>query len=71
MASQGSERITREIPHIEVHLLCNFDKNGIVMLGSWVAIDNILVSWVPLNWKKKNSLEPPIGYKSKMTNVYI
>ncbi|MBA0647009.1 hypothetical protein Goklo_014923 [Gossypium klotzschianum] len=32
--SQGPERITNEIPHLETHLLCNLDKNGIVMLGS-------------------------------------
>ena len=34
--NQGPERVTKEIPHLEVHLLRNLDKNGIVMLGSWV-----------------------------------
>ncbi|XP_043813281.1 DNA-directed RNA polymerase subunit beta-like [Manihot esculenta] len=34
VTSQGPERITKEIPHLEAHLLRNLDKNGIVMLGS-------------------------------------
>ncbi|KAI3816111.1 hypothetical protein L1987_15801 [Smallanthus sonchifolius] len=34
--NQGPERVTNEILHLEVHLLRNLDKNGIVMLGSWV-----------------------------------
>nr|YP_778482.1 RNA polymerase beta subunit [Jasminum nudiflorum]Q06RD9.1 RecName: Full=DNA-directed RNA polymerase subunit beta; AltName: Full=PEP; AltName: Full=Plastid-encoded RNA polymerase subunit beta; Short=RNA polymerase subunit beta [Jasminum nudiflorum]ABG74620.1 RNA polymerase beta subunit [Jasminum nudiflorum] len=39
----GTERITNEIPHLEAHLLRNLDKNGIVMLGSWVETGAILV----------------------------
>ncbi|KAG2596581.1 hypothetical protein PVAP13_5KG170049 [Panicum virgatum] len=42
--SQGSaEKITKEIPHLEEHLLCNLDRNGVVKLGSWVETGNILV----------------------------
>nr|YP_009493863.1 RNA polymerase beta subunit [Triosteum pinnatifidum]AWN57813.1 RNA polymerase beta subunit [Triosteum pinnatifidum]URQ21482.1 RNA polymerase beta subunit [Triosteum pinnatifidum] len=43
VTSQGPERITNEIPHLEAHLLRNLDKRGIVMLGSWVEAGDILV----------------------------
>nr|UEE84488.1 RNA polymerase beta subunit [Paris dulongensis]UEE87232.1 RNA polymerase beta subunit [Paris dulongensis]UEE87490.1 RNA polymerase beta subunit [Paris dulongensis] len=43
MTSQGPERITKEIPHLEAHLLRNLDRNGIVMLGSWIEEGDILV----------------------------
>nr|YP_009975569.1 RNA polymerase beta subunit [Sibangea similis]QNK04910.1 RNA polymerase beta subunit [Sibangea similis] len=43
VTSQGPERITNEIPHLEAHLLRNLDKNGIVMLGSWVETGDVLV----------------------------
>nr|QTZ17923.1 RNA polymerase beta subunit [Pseudocodon vinciflorus] len=43
VTSQGPERVTNEIPHLEAHLLRNLDKNGIVMLGSWVEEGDILV----------------------------
>nr|YP_010544621.1 RNA polymerase beta subunit [Littorella uniflora]QWL15607.1 RNA polymerase beta subunit [Littorella uniflora]UEX91636.1 RNA polymerase beta subunit [Littorella uniflora]UYG22604.1 RNA polymerase beta subunit [Littorella uniflora] len=43
VTSQGPERITNQIPHLEGHLLRNLDKNGIVMLGSWVETGDILV----------------------------
>ena len=42
MTSQGPERIINEIPHLEAHLLCNLDKTGIVMLGSWMNTNDIL-----------------------------
>ena len=38
VTSYGPERITNEIPHLKAYLLQNLDKNGIVMLGSWVEI---------------------------------
>jgi DNA-directed RNA polymerase subunit beta len=42
--SQGSaEKITKEIPHLEAHLLRNLDRNGVVRLGSWVETSDILV----------------------------
>ncbi|KAF3629168.1 DNA-directed RNA polymerase subunit beta [Capsicum annuum] len=34
VTSQGPEKVTNEIPYLEAHLLCNLDKNGIMMLGS-------------------------------------
>nr|YP_011034511.1 RNA polymerase beta subunit [Goeppertia makoyana]WRI58215.1 RNA polymerase beta subunit [Goeppertia makoyana] len=43
VTSQGPERITKEIPHLEAHLLRNLDRNGVVMLGSWVETGDILV----------------------------
>nr|QXE45759.1 RNA polymerase beta subunit [Haloragodendron glandulosum] len=43
VTSQGPERITKKIPHLEAYLLRNLDKNGIVMLGSWVETGDILV----------------------------
>ncbi|KAF0891399.1 hypothetical protein E2562_009828, partial [Oryza meyeriana var. granulata] len=42
--SQGSaEKITKEIPNLEEHLLRNLDRNGVVKLGSWVETGDILV----------------------------
>ncbi|KAG4115052.1 hypothetical protein ERO13_D12G077902v2 [Gossypium hirsutum] len=43
VTSQGPEGITNKIPHLEAHLRRNLDKNGIVMLGSWVETGDILV----------------------------
>nr|YP_009403136.1 RNA polymerase beta subunit [Cyanea leptostegia]ASA34329.1 RNA polymerase beta subunit [Cyanea leptostegia] len=43
VTSQGPERVTNEIPHLEAHLLRNLDKNGLVRLGSWVEEGDILV----------------------------
>nr|QYB20416.1 RNA polymerase beta subunit [Adenophora racemosa]QYJ56525.1 RNA polymerase beta subunit [Adenophora kayasanensis] len=43
VTSEGPERVTNEIPHLEAYLLRNLDKNGIVMLGSWVEEGDILV----------------------------
>lgn len=33
VTSQGPERITNEIPHLEAHLLRNLDKNGKSRVG--------------------------------------
>lgn len=43
MISYGFERIINEILYLEVCLFCNLDKNGIVMLGLWVEMGDILV----------------------------
>nr|YP_010392340.1 RNA polymerase beta subunit [Campanula pallida]UPX07948.1 RNA polymerase beta subunit [Campanula pallida] len=43
VTSEGPERVTNEIPHLEAYLLRNLDKNGIVLLGSWVEEGDILV----------------------------
>ncbi|KAI5654431.1 hypothetical protein M9H77_31618 [Catharanthus roseus] len=58
MTSQGPERVTNEIPHLEAHLLRNLDKNGIVMLGSWVETGDILVGKLTPQMVKESSYAP-------------
>nr|YP_009679081.1 RNA polymerase betasubunit [Teucrium mascatense]QDF64437.1 RNA polymerase betasubunit [Teucrium mascatense] len=58
VTSQGPERITNEIPHLEAHLLRNLDKNGIVMLGSWVETGDILVGKLTPQVVKESSYAP-------------
>ncbi|KAK8636179.1 hypothetical protein V6N13_004886 [Hibiscus sabdariffa] len=58
VTSQGLERITNEIPHLEAHLLRNLDKNGIVMLGSWVETGDILVGKLTPQVGKESSYAP-------------
>nr|YP_010716481.1 RNA polymerase beta subunit [Zingiber densissimum]WDQ40377.1 RNA polymerase beta subunit [Zingiber densissimum] len=58
MTSQGPERITREIPHLEVHLLRNLDRNGVVMLGSWVETGDILVGKLRPQTANESSYAP-------------
>ncbi|KAL5553997.1 hypothetical protein UlMin_041398 [Ulmus minor] len=55
VTSHGPERITNEIPHLEAHLLHNLDKNGIVMLGSWVETGDILVGKLTPQMAKESS----------------
>nr|YP_009111568.1 RNA polymerase beta subunit [Erodium gruinum]AHH80579.1 RNA polymerase beta subunit [Erodium gruinum] len=43
VTSQGPEKITQKIPHLRPHLLRNLDKNGVVILGSWVEGGDVLV----------------------------
>nr|YP_009299891.1 RNA polymerase beta subunit [Pelargonium trifidum]AJB99805.1 RNA polymerase beta subunit [Pelargonium trifidum] len=43
MTSKGRETITNKIPHIDPHFLRKLDKNGVVILGSWVEEGDILV----------------------------
>ncbi|CAI9277894.1 unnamed protein product [Lactuca saligna] len=56
--NQGSERITNEIPHLEVHLLQNLEKNGIATLGSWVEKGDILVGKLTSQMVKESSYAP-------------
>nr|WOC91391.1 RNA polymerase beta subunit [Utricularia graminifolia] len=58
VTSQGPERITNKIPHLETHLLRNLDKNGIVMLGSWVEAGDILVGKLTPQLVKESSYAP-------------
>nr|YP_010320105.1 RNA polymerase beta subunit [Parnassia nubicola]UJJ82799.1 RNA polymerase beta subunit [Parnassia nubicola]UUA66383.1 RNA polymerase beta subunit [Parnassia nubicola]UUA66473.1 RNA polymerase beta subunit [Parnassia nubicola]UUA66563.1 RNA polymerase beta subunit [Parnassia nubicola] len=58
VTSQGPERITKEIPHLETNLLRNLDKNGIVMLGSWVEAGDILVGKLTPQMAKEGSYAP-------------
>nr|YP_009667711.1 RNA polymerase beta subunit [Schistochila macrodonta]QCW58487.1 RNA polymerase beta subunit [Schistochila macrodonta] len=43
MTSQGAEKFTREIPHLENYLLRHLDNNGIILKGSWVETGDVLV----------------------------
>nr|UIS24076.1 RNA polymerase beta subunit [Myosurus minimus] len=58
VTSQGPERITNEIPHLEAHLLRNLDQNGIVVLGSWVETGDILVGKLTPQIAKESSYAP-------------
>nr|YP_010163293.1 RNA polymerase beta subunit [Kotschya aeschynomenoides]QRI61085.1 RNA polymerase beta subunit [Kotschya aeschynomenoides] len=56
--SHGSEKITKEIPHLEAYLLRNLDKNGIVILGSWVETGDILVGKLTPQIVQESSYAP-------------
>ncbi|TYG59701.1 hypothetical protein ES288_D07G007900v1, partial [Gossypium darwinii] len=58
VTSQGPERITNEIPHLEAHLLRNLDKNRIVILGSWVETGDILVGKLTSQVAKESLYAP-------------
>ncbi|KAJ0989624.1 hypothetical protein J5N97_007980 [Dioscorea zingiberensis] len=58
VTSQGPERITKEIPHLEDHLLRNLDRNGIVMLGSWIETGDILVGKLTPQTATESSYAP-------------
>lgn len=58
VTSHGPERITNQIPHLEAHLLRNLDKNGIVILGSWVETGDILVGKLTPQMAKESSYAP-------------
>nr|YP_010968683.1 RNA polymerase beta subunit [Canna indica]YP_010968767.1 RNA polymerase beta subunit [Canna x generalis]AYP31926.1 RNA polymerase beta subunit [Canna iridiflora]AYP32001.1 RNA polymerase beta subunit [Canna jaegeriana]AHA12747.1 RNA polymerase beta subunit [Canna indica]AYP31852.1 RNA polymerase beta subunit [Canna indica]QJR53246.1 RNA polymerase beta subunit [Canna indica] len=58
VTSQGPERITKEIPHLEAHLLRNLDRNGVVMLGSWVETGDILVGKLTPQTANESSYAP-------------
>nr|ATG24602.1 RNA polymerase beta subunit [Lobelia fervens subsp. fervens] len=58
VTSQGPERVTNEIPHLEAHLLRNLDKNGIVRLGSWVEEGDILVGKLTPQMVEESSYAP-------------
>nr|YP_009757142.1 RNA polymerase beta subunit [Elatostema dissectum]QIM58961.1 RNA polymerase beta subunit [Elatostema dissectum] len=58
VTSHGPERITKELPHLEAHLLRNLDKKGIVMLGSWVEAGDILVGKLTPQMVKESSYAP-------------
>nr|YP_010477533.1 RNA polymerase beta subunit [Polystachya adansoniae]UVI17909.1 RNA polymerase beta subunit [Polystachya adansoniae] len=58
VTSQGFERITKEIPHLEARLLQNLDRNGIVMLGSWIETGDILVGKLTPQTASESSYAP-------------
>nr|YP_010399878.1 RNA polymerase beta subunit [Nowellia curvifolia]UQM88644.1 RNA polymerase beta subunit [Nowellia curvifolia] len=43
MTSRGTEKFTKEIPHLDDYLLRHLDRNGIVFPGSWVKTGDVLV----------------------------
>jgi DNA-directed RNA polymerase subunit beta len=43
MTSQGAEKFTGEIPHLDNYLLRHLDRNGIVLPGAWVETGDVLV----------------------------
>nr|YP_010702903.1 RNA polymerase beta subunit [Campanula carpatica]WCO10183.1 RNA polymerase beta subunit [Campanula carpatica] len=58
VTSEGPERVTNEIPHLEAYVLRNLDKNGIVMLGSWVEEGDILVGKLTPQMVNESSYAP-------------
>nr|YP_010403477.1 RNA polymerase beta subunit [Liparis rostrata]QJS35463.1 RNA polymerase beta subunit [Liparis japonica]QUS63154.1 RNA polymerase beta subunit [Liparis kumokiri]UQW83168.1 RNA polymerase beta subunit [Liparis rostrata] len=58
VTSQGPEIITKEIPHLEARLLRNLDRNGIVMLGSWIETGDILVGKLTPQTASESSYAP-------------
>nr|YP_010154065.1 RNA polymerase beta subunit [Corydalis davidii]QQW51898.1 RNA polymerase beta subunit [Corydalis davidii] len=58
VTSQGPEIITNEIPHFEPHLLRHLDRNGIVMLGSWVETGDILIGKLTPQMMQESSCAP-------------
>ncbi|CAI8583123.1 unnamed protein product [Vicia faba] len=62
VTSHGPERITNKIPHLEAHLLRNLDKNGIVILGSWVETGDILVGKLTPQMQKNPHMPRKIDY---------
>nr|AKZ31163.1 RNA polymerase beta subunit [Goodenia micrantha] len=72
LTSQGPERITNEIPHLEAYLLRNLDKNGIVVLGSWVETGDVLVGKLTPQTEKDSSypVEDKLFYDVLCIPVY-
>nr|YP_010474101.1 RNA polymerase beta subunit [Corydalis hendersonii]UVH68314.1 RNA polymerase beta subunit [Corydalis hendersonii]WCR63328.1 RNA polymerase beta subunit [Corydalis hendersonii]DBA09313.1 TPA_asm: RNA polymerase beta subunit [Corydalis hendersonii] len=58
VTSEGPERITNEIPHLEAHLLRHLDRNGIVRLGSWVETGDILIGKLTPQMMQESSCTP-------------
>nr|QXO02523.1 RNA polymerase beta subunit [Anoectochilus chapaensis] len=58
VTNQGPERITKEIPHLEAHLLRHLDRNGIVILGSWIETGDILVGKLTPQAANESSYAP-------------
>nr|QYB21085.1 RNA polymerase beta subunit [Austrotaxus spicata] len=61
LTNQGPEIITREIPHLEDHLLRHLDENGLVMLGSWIETGDVLVGKLTLEAEEDSLLNTPEG----------
>nr|QPO89858.1 RNA polymerase beta subunit [Cephalotaxus hainanensis]ULU28341.1 RNA polymerase beta subunit [Cephalotaxus hainanensis]UPV70437.1 RNA polymerase beta subunit [Cephalotaxus hainanensis]UPV70519.1 RNA polymerase beta subunit [Cephalotaxus hainanensis]UPV72077.1 RNA polymerase beta subunit [Cephalotaxus hainanensis] len=59
--TDGPEVVTREIPHLNAHLLRHLDENGLVMLGSWVETGDVLVGKLILEAEDDSILNTPEG----------
>nr|YP_009862941.1 RNA polymerase beta subunit [Anthoceros punctatus]YP_009863031.1 RNA polymerase beta subunit [Anthoceros agrestis]QKD76397.1 RNA polymerase beta subunit [Anthoceros punctatus]QKD76487.1 RNA polymerase beta subunit [Anthoceros agrestis] len=60
VTSQGPERITREIPHLDNYLLCHSDESGLVLPGFWVETGDALVGKLTPQ-ETEESLRAPEG----------
>nr|YP_009994329.1 RNA polymerase beta subunit [Cuscuta nitida]QNP08409.1 RNA polymerase beta subunit [Cuscuta nitida] len=58
VTTQGPEKVTKEIPHLEAHLIRHLDTNGIVMQGSWVEPGDVLVGKLTPQVVKESSYAP-------------
>ena len=58
--SQGPEKITKEIPHLENNVLRHLDKSGLVLIGSWVETGDVLVGKLTPQ-EAEESLRAPEG----------
>jgi DNA-directed RNA polymerase subunit beta len=58
--NEGIEMLTRDIPHLDKHLLRHLDPRGVVSIGSWVEAGDVLVGkLVPL--ESEHLLRSPEG----------
>ncbi|KAG5570948.1 hypothetical protein H5410_060714 [Solanum commersonii] len=78
VTSEGPEKVTNEIPHLETHLLRNLDKKEIVMLGSWVETGDIFVGKLIPQVVKESSYSPEdrllraiLGGKGRVIDVRL
>nr|YP_010474839.1 RNA polymerase beta subunit [Corydalis decumbens]UVH69126.1 RNA polymerase beta subunit [Corydalis decumbens] len=58
VTSEGPEIITNKIPHLEPYLLRHLDRNGVVMLGSWVETGDILIGKLTPQMMEESSCAP-------------
>nr|YP_010712216.1 RNA polymerase beta subunit [Corydalis ternata]UGO88508.1 RNA polymerase beta subunit [Corydalis ternata]WDA92871.1 RNA polymerase beta subunit [Corydalis ternata] len=58
VTSEGPEIITNKIPHLEPYLLRHLDRNGVVMLGSWVETGDILIGKLTPQMMQESSCAP-------------
>nr|ARV78214.1 RNA polymerase beta subunit [Aneura pinguis]WGO58389.1 RNA polymerase beta subunit [Aneura pinguis]WGO58475.1 RNA polymerase beta subunit [Aneura pinguis] len=58
VTSQGVEKFTREIPHLDNYLLRHLDQNGFATIGSWVETGDILVGKLTPQETKETSRAP-------------
>nr|YP_009825468.1 RNA polymerase beta subunit [Botrychium lunaria]QIU83283.1 RNA polymerase beta subunit [Botrychium lunaria] len=60
ITSQGPERITREIPHLDSYVLRHLDSDGLVVPGSWVEVGDVPVGKLTPR-EAEDSLRAPEG----------